>query len=232
MVCLQQYTCTVLTAKRLKISDARAAGGRAREAVRAARGGDLESPKRHRECAFRGMAEVWTRAATEPVTYSFSPMRAPAGDAGPPLTAHKRRADARLRRATTDAWCDPERAKKDLLATGTYYAASRDSQGLANAYMAHAQTHSAIAYMAAVDGHRAPELSLPATQTSRKEYSFAADIYTHLLEDRNVAQYSVARQRSVHRASIGQRMRPAPIFLDAGDARAAVMGGGVGLRCR
>lgn len=170
-------------------------------------------------------AHCWTRAITEPVTYTYQGLRANLGDAGPPLTPNKRRADARVRRALVDAWVDPERAQRDLLAAGAVYARTRDSQGLANAYMAHAQTHVSRAHMARP--RVGPVLSLPATRTAKREYSFAADIYTHLLEARNIGEYSVSRQKAVHTATKGQRMRPMPLFLEAVDARAAALGGGL-----
>ena len=128
-----------------------------------------------------------------------------------------------MRRALIDAWCDPERAQRDLLAAGAYYASERDSQGLANAYLAHAQTHIANAHMAG----QGPVLSLPATITSKREYSFAADIFTFLLEDGNIDRYSLSRQKCVHKATIGQRMRPMPLSMEASDARAAALGGGL-----
>ena len=73
---------------------------------------------------------LWTRGQDPPVEYTNRPLMPP-----PPLNltraGEKKRkcADARLRRALVDAWRDPARARKDLLAAGTAYADLRDAQG-------------------------------------------------------------------------------------------------------
>ena len=158
---------------------------------------------------------LWMRAETDWVDYTHKPSVPP-----PPRKLTKvgltkqRRADARLRRAMVDAWCDPERARKDLLAAGSAYADLRDAQGLANAFVTHAQTRLADAHLA----ERGSQLSLPATSMAHEEYAQAHTLYTTLLED-VPRHYSKERQRSVHAVAVGQRMRPHPIKLDANDAK-------------
>ena len=90
---------------------------------------------------------------------------------------------------------------------------------MANAFVAHAQTRLSDAHMAEWD----PYLSLQASNIAREEYSHAHALYSALL-DSQPTHYSAARQRSVHKASINQTMRPIPLTLDTEDARAADAG--------
>ena len=90
---------------------------------------------------------LWTRGVTPPVEYTGRPLQAPPL---PTLSKWAKRkqhqADVRLRRALVDAWADPERAQKDLNAAGLVYNELLDAQGLANVFMAHAQTRLANAH--------------------------------------------------------------------------------------
>ena len=94
--------------------------------------------------------------------------------------------------------------------------------GLANAFVAHAQTRLADAYLA----EWSQQLSLPASNMAREEYAHAHALYTALLE-KGPTRYSPTRQKSVHAVAVGQRMRPIPLRLDVEDARSADMGLGV-----
>ena len=88
--------------------------------------------------------------------------------------------------------------------------------------MAHAQTRLADASMVGWG----EQLSLPASNMAREEYAHAHVLYSSLLDTRPT-QYSPQRQVSVHKAAIGQNMRPIPITLDVNDARIAEAGLGV-----
>ena len=165
----------------------------------------------------------WTRGQTPPVEYTGRPLSAPA----PPVLTRaaekkQRWADARVRRALVDAWFDPTRARRDLHAAGAADADLRDAQGLANAFMAHAQTRLADAHLA----DWGQMLSLPASNMAREEYAHAHALYSSLLETRP-AWYSPSRQQSIHVAQLGQARRPFPLRLDKEDARAADMGVGL-----
>ena len=163
---------------------------------------------------------AWTRGVTPPVEYTGLPLEAPAQ---PPLTKaalrKQQQADARLRRALQDAWCDPERARVDLHAAGNAYATLQDAQGLANTFVCHAQTHLGEAHLAGWS----PELSLPASNMAMKEYEQAHHMYTALLEQA-ATRYSAPRQKSVHDAAIHQSLRPIPLTFTASDASAASRG--------
>ena len=165
----------------------------------------------------------WTRGQTPHVEYTGKPLQPPPAPSLTKAGQHKRRvADAKLRRALIDAWCDPERAQKDLHAAGNMYADLCDAQGMANAFMAHAQTRLASAHLAGWG----EQLSLQASNMAREEYAHAHQLYSSLLDTRPTF-YSDARQKSVHKATKGQCMRPIPLSLTAEDARAADMGVGV-----
>lgn len=165
----------------------------------------------------------WTRGLTPHVEYTGRPLFPPPAPQLSKAGKNKRRgADVRLRRALIDGWCDPERAQRDLLAAGTAYADLRDAQGLANAFVAHAQTRLAKSHLAEWDA----QLSLPASNMAREEYAHAHVLYSSLLET-SPAHYSSARQKAVHKAAIGQVMRPVPLTLSAEDARTADMGIGL-----
>lgn len=173
---------------------------------------------------FRGVEipepQTWMRGQTPFVEYTHKPDE-------PPLPrkltkaglSKQRRADARLRRAMVDAWCDPARARKDLLAAGSAYADLRDAQGLANAFVAHAQTRIADAHLAEWDS----QLSLPASNMAREEYAQAHKLFSALLDDMP-RHYSAPRQHPVHAVTTGQRMRPYPLSLSADDAKPASIG--------
>jgi hypothetical protein len=164
--------------------------------------------------------QTWMRGQTPFVEYTHKPDE-------PPLPrkltkaglSKQRRADARLRRAMVDAWCDPARARKDLLAAGSAYADLRDAQGLANAFVAHAQTRIADAHLAEWDS----QLSLPASNMAREEYAQAHKLFSALLDDMP-RHYSAPRQHPVHAVTTGQRMRPYPLSLSADDAKPASIG--------
>lgn len=164
----------------------------------------------------------WIRAEAPPVEYTFQPL-APTPVAEPTRRVRNqtKRADVRMRRALQDAWCDPARARSDLLAAGTAYAELGDSQGLAMAFAAHAQTRLGDANLAGWKAH----LSLNAAGLAREEYSHAHAIFSSLLNTQPVS-YKVARHQPYERACIAQRMRPAPLHMTAEDACAASMGGG------
>ena len=165
----------------------------------------------------------WTRGQTPFVEYTGRSLAPPPP---PKLTRaalrKRRQADARMRRALVDAWSDPLRAQRDLLAAGIAYADMGDTQGLANAFMAHAQTRLSNAHLAGWD----QQLSLPASNMAREEYARAHVLYSELLETRPTG-YSAQRQKPVHQVAVGQRMRPIPLRLDAADAYAADMGIGI-----
>ena len=164
--------------------------------------------------------QTWTRGQTLAVEYTGRPLDPPRPMGLTRAGKNKQRqADARLRRALVDAWCDPERARKDLLAAGSAYASLRDAQGLANAFVAHAQTRLADAHLA----DWGEQLSLPASNLAREEYAQAHTLYSTLLD--NVPKhYSKERQCGVHAVARFQRMRANPLSLSADDARAADLG--------
>jgi hypothetical protein len=191
--------------------------------------------------------ETWIRAHTPFVEYTGGPLAAsPAPTLTKSMERRKRAADVRLRRALSDAWCEPSRARRDLLAAGVAFADLGDAQGvrssdvnaailasdrqhtlwlcagLANAFVAHAQTRVADAYMA----QWGQQLSIPASNMAREEFAHAHQLYTSLLEV-EPTHYSARRQRSVHKASIGQRMRPVPLRFTADDTRVAIMDTGL-----
>ena len=164
--------------------------------------------------------QSWIRGQTPFVQYTHKPIEPP-----PPRTLTRagvnkqRRADARLRRAMVDVWCDPARARKDLLAAGSAYADLRDAQGLANAFVAHAQTRVADAHLAEWDR----QLTLPASNMAREEYAQAHKLFSALL-DGMPRHYSAPRQVPVHAVTTGQRMRPYPLQMNADDAKPAALG--------
>ena len=163
---------------------------------------------------------TWTRGLTPAVEYTGRPLEPPATpQLSRAATRKKRAADARLRRALVDAWCDPARAQRDLLAAGAAYASLRDAQGMANAYMAHAQTRLADAHLA----DWSEQLSLPASNMAHEEYLQAHKLYSRMLH-LQPTMYSASRQKPIHAVCKGQRMRPFPLNLDTEDARAADMG--------
>lgn len=90
---------------------------------------------------------------------------------------------------------------------------------MANAFVAHAQTRLADAHMAEWDTY----LSLPASNLAREEYAHGHALFSALL-DAQPEHYSDRRQHSVHRATIGQNMRPIPLHMTTEDARAANAG--------
>lgn len=192
----------------------------------------------------------WTRGITPSVIYTGRPLEPPPARKLTKAGELKQRmADARVRRALVDAWRDPSRARKvrvtasvpqdavavphgknharvmswqDLMAAGTMYADLRDAQGLANAFVAHAQTRLADAYLAEWD----EQLSVPASNMAREEYAHAHVLYSSLL-DVDATMYSAKRQVSVHAVAVGQEGRPVPLTLKAEDARVAAAGVGV-----
>ena len=173
---------------------------------------------------FRGVEQpepiTWMRGDTPWVEYTNKPSEPPQPRRLSKVgLAKQRRADARLRRAMVDAWCDPERARKDLLAAGSTYADLHDAQGLANAFVTHAQTRLADAHLAGWDA----QLSLPASNMAHEEYAQAHKLYSTLL-DEMPRHYGKERQRSVHTVAVGQRMRPNQLRLNADDAKLAAMG--------
>ena len=78
-----------------------------------------EKPLQHRGSEQLG-PRGWIRGETAAVEYSYlplSPPPAPLPQSRKTLTK-RRQADVRVRRALRDAWCDPSRARKDLLDAG------------------------------------------------------------------------------------------------------------------
>ena len=163
---------------------------------------------------------MWTRGQTPFVEYTHKPAEPPQPRKLTKVGLNKqRRADARLRRAMVDAWCDPSRARKDLLAAGSAYADLQDAQGLANAFVAHAQTRVADAHLAEWDR----QLSLPASNMAREEYAQAHKLFSTLLDDMP-RHYAAPRQVPVHAVIKGQRMRPYPLQMNADDSKPASVG--------
>ena len=162
----------------------------------------------------------WTRGITEHVEYTGLPLKPPpAPKLNKAGVRKQQQADARLRRALHDAWRDPERARVDLNAAADTYALLEDPQGLANTFVCHAQTRLGEAHLAGWSA----DLSLPASNMAREEYSQAHAMYTALLEQAPM-RYSVPRQRSVHKATVKQNLRPIPLTLTAVDSMAASIG--------
>ena len=160
------------------------------------------------------------RAETAPVEYTYLPAAPPPPPVASRWTKTKRRqADARVRRALRDAWCDPARARKDCFAAGAVYADLQDGQGMAMAFIAHAQTRLGDANLSEL----APHLGTTAAGLAREEYSHAHAIYTSLLHSRPT-RYDVSRHMPFERAARGQRMRPWPLVMGAEDAKAASIG--------
>ena len=155
-------------------------------------------------------------------TYAPAPVEGPSlPPGGPHGVARQRRADARLRRAYRNAWCDPERSRKDLVAAGNEYAELRDAQGMANAFIAHAETRLADAHH---NGYGA-SLGLSAALTAREEFEYASQLFASLL-NQQPRRYAAQRGHGIQSAVVGQRMRPFPLSLTAEDARPAEIGGG------
>lgn len=162
----------------------------------------------------------WTRGVEPWVTYTSRPLQPPEPFPRTPSEERRvRQADVRLRRALRDAWCDPSRARRDLNVAGGHYKALHDAQGLANTFIAHAQTRLADANLAELSDQQ----SLPAANMAREEYAHGHRVFAALLQ-RAPAHYSYPRQSAVHRACTGQFMRPVPLRLDPEDARAAEVG--------
>ena len=74
------------------------------------------------------------------------------------------------------------------------YAALSDAQGMANAFVAHAEARCADAYYA---GHTG-DLTLPACERARAEYTHAAALFGALLKQPD--RYDLPRQKMVHTA--------------------------------
>lgn len=159
-----------------------------------------------------------------PVEYTHAPMPKEGPTVPPAGTLGKKQqrwADARLRRAYRDAWCDPERARKDLLAAGNAYANLRDPQGMANSFIAHAETRLADS----VHTGYGPSLGLSAVLQAREEFQYAGHILTSVLHEQ-ATRYSTPRGSGIRAAIVGQRMRhPGPLTLTAADTVVAVRGG-------
>jgi hypothetical protein len=160
----------------------------------------------------------------QPVEYTYSPLPK-SGPTVPPKGSSGRKkqrwADARLRRAFRDAWCDPERARKDLLAAGNAYADLRDPQGMAHAFIAHAETRLADSHHT---GYGA-SLGLSAVLTAREEFQYAGHILTAVVNEQ-CTRYSTGRGEGFKASIRGQRMRhPQPLTLTAADTRVAAKGG-------
>lgn len=172
------------------------------------RGQDVERPR------------AWVRGETPWVEYTYHPpaLPTPRSPTRKELT-HMRQADVRVARALRDAWCDPARARTDLLAAGATYASVGDTQGLANAFIAHAQTRLSDAHLAEHESR----LNISTYALAREEYQSAHAIFTSLLHT-EPARYQVRRLDRFQKASIGQRMRPYPLKHTAEDAYIASIG--------
>lgn len=163
----------------------------------------------------------WVRGETPPVEYTFRPATMPPAPRRSKATrAHQRQADVRARRGLRDAWCDPARARKDLLAAATAYNTMKDEQGLANAFIAHAQTRLGDAHLAELGS----QLSLHSSMLAREEYSHAHAIFTTLLNTQ-AKRYDTRRIGPFETASTAQRFRPRPLKHTAVDAMSAAIGG-------
>lgn len=179
-----------------------------------------EKPLQHRGSEQLG-PRGWIRGETAAVEYSYlplSPPPAPLPQSRKTLTK-RRQADVRVRRALRDAWCDPSRARKDLLDAGAKFAEIEDGQGLAMAFIAHAQTRLGDSNLAGF----APHLCLSAVNLAREEYSHAHAICTSLLYTRPTT-YDGSRHYPFEKAATKQRMRPTPLVMGAEDAKAAAGG--------
>ena len=165
----------------------------------------------------------WIRGQTAPVEYTYRPLEPPAAPSRTRATLTKRRqADVRVRRALRDAWCDPARARKDVEAAGAVYADIQDEQGLAMAFIAHAQTRLGDMHLSGMK----EGLGLAAIGLACEESSHAHAIYTSLLQT-GPLRYDVHRHPAFEKAAIAQRFRPWPLTMTADDAAAASVGFGL-----
>jgi hypothetical protein len=168
----------------------------------------------------------WVHAEAPAVEYTFRPSewmpQAPQRSRADLTRQH--RADVRVRRALRDAWCDPARARKDLVAAATIYDSLKDEQGLASAFIAHAQTRLGDANLAMSFAKVRSEVTIPSSSLAREEYSHAHAIFTSLLNTQT-KRYDVRRLGSFEEASTNQFFRPRPLQHTAADTMAAAMGG-------
>lgn len=112
-------------------------------------------------------------------------------------------ADVRLRRAVRAAWTDPSLARQDCLAVGAQYAALQDAQGMANAFIAHAEAQCAdacYAGLARLDKHGKPTFGAQSHSRAKEEYLHATSLYSALEERRIPNGYSYPRQSPTHTA--------------------------------
>ena len=162
----------------------------------------------------------WIRGQTPPIEYTLKPLASlPSPQRSKAHRTKQRQADARLRRGLRDAWCDPERARKDAFAAATAYAAINDQQGLATAIVAHAQTRIGQSKLSGLH----PYLLTHAALLAGEEYSHAHAIYSSLINAYPEC-YDACRVRPFQAACNRQRFRAHPISFTAADAAAASIG--------
>eukprot|EP00965_Chrysotila_dentata_P212670 6187171-Pleurochrysis_carterae.AAC.3 len=130
-----------------------------------------------------------------------------------------RHADVRLRRALQTAWVDPETAQGDLCAATAIYAELQDPQGMAHAYVAHADARRGVFYLGSIQANCLPNLA-PVTTAAHAgiEYSLANRTFTGL------QRYDTRRGRAAQ-AAMKAAKRPVPLSLNARDFSTAILGG-------
>ena len=141
----------------------------------------------------------------------------------------RRHADARLRHSLRVAWCEPETARRDVLAASAIYANLRDAGGMASACLAHADLRRAAALSAAKQCGT-PDRPPPALTTglARAEYVHAASLFGAMLGSAPVSfdtHYDWQRHKSFRDAHTAQQHRPFPLTFTALDANVAALGG-------
>jgi hypothetical protein len=110
------------------------------------------------------------------------------------------------------------------VAAATIYDSLKDEQGLASAFIAHAQTRLGDSNLAISFAKVRSEVTIPSSSLAREEYSHAHAIFTSLLNTQP-KRYDVRRLGSFEEASTKQFLRPRPLQHTVADTMAAAMGG-------
>lgn len=133
------------------------------------------------------------------VVYTHAPS-VPADQMAPPsplsksARAKQRHADAALRRAAGMAWKDPKLSTGESKKAAPVFAALRDPQGLAGAFVAHAEARCAHAHHA----HHAGVQCSQNFSKARDEYAQAVALYRMLASSPEL--YDWPRQKRFHEA--------------------------------